>query len=99
MPSEAASNGGGTSRAISRECLSAPVRVDRGLAPSAEAGRLRYHERRRASGHVPDNGEIGDLITEEPEFGLDPAPAPGGVFAGHRANQPADFEVDRRATG
>jgi hypothetical protein len=35
---------------------------------------------------------------EGPEFGLDPAPAPGGVVSGHAADQRADLEVDRRTT-
>ena len=52
----------------------------------------------RAAPHVLGNGEPGDLIAEEPEFGLDPAPAPGRVLSGHAADQRADVAVDRRAT-
>src|SRR5262249_33016598 len=36
----------------------------------------------RGALHVLGNGELGDLIAEKAEFGLDPAPAPGWVFAG-----------------
>jgi hypothetical protein len=57
--------------------------------------------RRRVTGgaaHVLGDGEGGDIIAEEAEFGLNPAPAPGGVFAGHASNQGADLEVDRRTT-
>jgi hypothetical protein len=57
--------------------------------------------RRRLTGgaaHVLGDGEGGDIIAEEAEFGLNPAPAPGGAFAGHAANQGADLEVDRRTT-
>jgi hypothetical protein len=55
--------------------------------------------RRRVTGgaaHVLGDGEGGDFIAEEAEFGLNPAPAPGGVFSGHASNQAADLEVDRR---
>jgi hypothetical protein len=33
----------------------------------------------REAPHVLGNGELRDIIAEEPEFGLDPAPAPGWV--------------------
>jgi len=55
--------------------------------------------RRRVMGgaaHVLGDGEGGDFIAEEAEFGLNPAPTPGGVFASHTSNQGADLEVDRR---
>ena len=48
--------------------------------------------------HVLGNGELGNLIAEEAEFGLDPAPAPSGVFAGHAADQCAELKIERRAT-
>jgi hypothetical protein len=48
--------------------------------------------------HVLGNGELGELITEEAEFGLDPAPAPGRVLLGHAADQHAELEIERRAT-
>jgi hypothetical protein len=57
--------------------------------------------RRRVTGgtaHVLGDGEGGNFIAEEAEFGLNPAPAPGGVFSGHAANQAADLEVDQRTT-
>jgi hypothetical protein len=44
------------------------------------------------------NGELGDLIAEETEFGLDPAPAPGRVLSGHAADQRAELKTERRAT-
>jgi len=53
---------------------------------------------RREAPHVLGNGEPGDLIAEEPEFGLDPAPAPGRILSGHAADQRADLKIDRRAT-
>jgi hypothetical protein len=48
--------------------------------------------------HVLGDGEGGDIIAEEAEFGLNPAPAPGGVVSGHTSNQGADLEVDRWTT-
>ena len=42
---------------------------------------------RRGAPHVLGHGEFGDLIAEEAEFGLDPAPAPDRVFSGHAADQ------------
>src|SRR5207245_7586745 len=53
---------------------------------------------RRETPHVLGNGEPGDLIAEEPEFGLDPPPAPGRILSGHAADQRADLKIDRRAT-
>jgi len=53
---------------------------------------------RREATHVLGNGEPGDLIAEEPEFSLDPAPAPGWVLSGHAADQRAEFKIERRAT-
>ena len=53
---------------------------------------------RREAPHVLGNGEPGDLVAEEPEFGLDPAPAPGWVLSGHAADQRAEFKIERRAT-
>src|SRR5207245_7709040 len=52
---------------------------------------------RRGAPHVLGNGEPGDLIAEEPEFGLDPASTPGRVLSGHAAEQRADLELERRA--
>ena len=37
---------------------------------------------RRRAAHVLGNGELGDLIAEEAEFGLDPAPGPRSGFLG-----------------
>jgi hypothetical protein len=54
--------------------------------------------RRRVRGgaaHVLGDGEGGNLIAEEAEFGLNPAP--GRVFLSHTSNQGADLEVDRWA--
>jgi hypothetical protein len=52
----------------------------------------------RGAPHVLGNGGLRDFIAEEPEFGLDPAPAPGWVFSGHAADQPAELKIERRAT-
>jgi hypothetical protein len=52
---------------------------------------------RREAPHVFGNGEPGDFITEEPEFGLDPAAAPGLVFSGHAVDQGAKLKIERRA--
>src|SRR4030095_9886111 len=41
---------------------------------------------RRGTPHVLGNAQLGDLIAEEAEFGLDPAPAPGWVLSGHAAD-------------
>lgn len=49
----------------------------------------RSPRRRQASGgpaRVLGHREGGHLITEKPEFGLDPAPPPGGVLQGHAAD-------------
>jgi hypothetical protein len=57
--------------------------------------------RRRVTGgvtHVLGDGEGGDFIAEEAEFGLNPTPAPGRVFSDHASNQGADLEVDRLTT-
>jgi hypothetical protein len=56
---------------------------------------------RRVTGgtaHVLGDGEGGDCIAEEAEFGLKPAPAQGGVVSGQASDQAADLEVDRRTT-
>jgi hypothetical protein len=53
---------------------------------------------RRGAPHVLGNGELGDLIAEETEFGLDPTPAPGRVRSGHVADQRAKLKIERRAT-
>ena len=56
---------------------------------------------RRVTGgtaHVLGDGEGGDVIAEKAEFGLNPAPAPGGVVSGQASDQAADLEVDRRTT-
>ena len=42
-----------------------------------EEGAPRRGWPRRGAPHVLGNGELGDLIAEEAEFGLDPAPALG----------------------
>ena len=42
--------------------------------------------------------ELRDLIAEEAEFGLDPAPAPGWVLSGHAADVRAELKIERRAT-
>jgi hypothetical protein len=52
----------------------------------------------RGAPQVLGNGELGDLIAEEAEFGLDPAPAPGRVFSGHAADERAELKIERRAT-
>ena len=54
----------------------------------------------RAAGrrNVLGNGEVGDLIAEKAEFGLDPAPAPGRVFSGHATDQCAELKIERRVT-
>jgi hypothetical protein len=57
--------------------------------------------RRRVTGGSADvlgDGEAGDFIAEEAEVGLNSAPAPGGVFAGHTSNQGTEREVDRWTT-
>src|SRR5207237_1161882 len=41
----------------------------------------------------------GDLIAEEPEFGLDPAPAPGRILSGHAADQCADLKIAKLWAG
>ena len=53
---------------------------------------------RGVASHVLGNGELRDFIAEEPEFGLDPAPAPGWILSGHAADQRAELKIDRRAT-
>ena len=63
-----------------------------------EEGAPRRGRPRRGAPHVLGNGELGELIAEEAEFGLDPAPAPGGVFAGHAADQGPEPKLERRAT-
>jgi hypothetical protein len=50
------------------------------------------------SPHVLGDGEGGDFIAEEAEFGLDPAPAPGRVLSGHTADQGAELKIERWAT-
>jgi hypothetical protein len=52
----------------------------------------------RGAPQVLGNGELGDLIAEEAEFGLDPAPAPGWVLSGHAADERAELKIERRAT-
>jgi len=52
---------------------------------------------RRGTPHVLGNGQLGDLIAEEPEFGWDPTPAPGWVFSGHAADQRAKLKIERGA--
>jgi hypothetical protein len=52
----------------------------------------------KKSPHVLGHGELGNLVAEEAEFGLDPAPAPGRVFSGHAADQGAELKIERRAT-
>ena len=52
-----------------------------------QEGRPRRGWPRRRAPHVLGDGELGDLIAEKAEFSLDPAPAPGRVFAGHAADQ------------
>src|SRR4029450_6038776 len=49
---------------------------------------------RRGAPHVLGNGELGDLIAEKAEFGLDPAPAPGRVFSGHAAEESAEPQIE-----
>jgi hypothetical protein len=53
---------------------------------------------RRGTPHVLGHGEFGDLIAEEAEFGLDPAPTPGRVFSGHAADQGAELKIEQWAT-
>jgi hypothetical protein len=53
---------------------------------------------RRGALHVLGHGELGDLIAEKAEFGLEPAPASGRVFAGHAADQGPELKIERRAT-
>jgi hypothetical protein len=53
---------------------------------------------RRGAPNVLGNGELSNLIAEEPEFGLDPAPAPGRILSGHAADQRAKLKIERRAT-
>ena len=52
-----------------------------------EEGAPRRGGPRRGASHALGDGELCDLITEEAEFGLDPAPAPGRVLSGHLADQ------------
>jgi hypothetical protein len=57
--------------------------------------------RRRVTGgaaQVLGDGEGSDIIAEEAEFGLNPAPAQVGFFSGHASNQAAYLELDRRTT-
>jgi hypothetical protein len=53
---------------------------------------------RRRAPHVLGDGELGDLIVEEAEFGLNPAPAPGRVLSGHAADERAELKIERRTT-
>jgi len=48
--------------------------------------------------HVFGDGQSGNVVAQESEFGLDPTAAPGGVLPGHTPDQISDREVDRRAT-
>src|SRR5207247_10804956 len=63
-----------------------------------EEGAPRRGRPRRGMSHVLCNGELRDLIAEEAEFGLDPAPAPGWVLSGHAADERAELKIERRAT-
>jgi hypothetical protein len=49
-----------------------------------EEGPPRRRWPRRGTPHVLGNGELGSLIAEEAEFGLDPTAAPGRVFSAMR---------------
>jgi hypothetical protein len=54
--------------------------------------------RRGVPPHVLGNGEPSDLEAEEPEFRLDPAPAPSWVLSGDAADESAELKIERRAT-
>src|SRR5262245_64486696 len=70
--------------------------VDRGdlvtMRRQKGAPRRRWGMGRAA--HVLGDGEGGDVIAEEAEFGLNPAPTPGGVVSGHASNEGAELEVE-----
>ena len=66
------------------------------VAVSSQKGSPRRRGVTGGSAHVLGDGKSGDVIAEEVELGLDPAPAPGVVFAGHASDQGPDLEVDRR---
>jgi hypothetical protein len=63
-----------------------------------QEGAPRRGRPRRGMPHVLGNGELGNLIAEEAEFGLDPAPAPGRVVAGNTADQRTELKIELRAT-
>ena len=54
---------------------------------SCQKGSPRRRWATGGSGHVLGDGESGDFIAEEVKFGLNAAPAPGGVVLGHSPNQ------------
>ncbi len=54
---------------------------------------------RRPPPHVLGDGELGHVVPEEAELGVNPAPAPRGILAGHAADQFTDVAIDRRASG
>jgi hypothetical protein len=80
--------------ARNRELVGGPYLTEMCL----EEGAPRRGWPRRGASHVLGDGELCDLITEEVEFGLDPAPAPGQVFSGHAADQGAELKIERWAT-
>src|SRR6516164_4283130 len=47
--------------------------------------------------HVLGDGQLGDLVAEQGEFGLDAAAAPGGVFARHASDEVAKLGGELRA--
>src|SRR2546425_12605282 len=42
---------------------------------------------RRCPAHVLGDGQLGDLVAEQGEFGLDAAAAPGRILLGHASDQ------------
>src|SRR3989442_8010214 len=88
-PEEQAEGGGGDDEEVDSDDV-----TERRLKEGARRGGWP----RRGAPHVLGDGELGDFLAQEPEFGLDSAPAPGRVHSGHAADQRAEFKIERRAT-
>jgi len=71
------------------------------IATSSRACAVRKARRgrrpRRGPVHVLGDGQLGDLVAEQGEFGLDAAAAPGGVFARHASDEVAKLGGELRA--
>src|SRR4030095_9427808 len=68
------------------------------ISPICSSRKVRQVEDGRGEvPHVVGHGELGDLIAEEAEFGLDPTPTPGRVVSGPAATQRAQLKIERGA--